>query len=100
VCRAGNFEVLVIHAARFHYHVTRARDRDFVVFRAMADHDGHDLSRYAGSQSAMDILIALIRGEHDEAGVRTDPADRPNGFDTAAVRHPHIHQGDARASAF
>src|SRR6266853_1458886 len=47
-------------------------------------------------QCPMNILVALIRRQHNEGGILKFFPDRAAGLDAAHYGHPQIHQGDIR----
>ena len=49
-----------------------------------------------GFQSAMDVLIASVHGQHDDPRVRSGFADRGDRLETADTGQVQVHQRDVR----
>src|ERR1700677_3085739 len=56
-----------------------------------------EVSHRAGLQRLVDILVALIGGEHDETRLRRRSPNFTNDLDPALIGEPEIHQGDVGA---
>lgn len=56
-----------------------------------------EVSHRAGLERLVDILVALIRGEHNETRLWRDSANFTDDLDPAPIGEPEIHQGDVGA---
>ena len=45
-------------------------------------------------ERAMDVLVAVVGGQHDETDGGADRADRPNGVHAARAGKPEVHEDD------
>src|SRR6266478_9270079 len=52
------------------------------------------------TQSAINVLIAIVRGKHDDAGIRISSPDLIDGIHAVHARYSQIHQRDVGAMLF
>ncbi|EEF24634.1 conserved hypothetical protein [Ricinus communis] len=64
-----------------------------------AQHALEQIAGGAGGDRALRQHVALVRGEHHDAGVGEFLADGDGGVDAVHVRHLDVHQRDVRLQA-
>ena len=72
--------------------MNRADGRD----QLLAGHALQQVSARAGLQGAIDVLVAVVSGQHNEARLRRFHADALNNLYAAQPRKPQVDQRDGR----
>ena len=65
-----------------------------------APHVLEEIRFCAGAHPPINILVAIIRREHDDARTRISSPDLIDGIHAVQARHSQIHQGDVRPMLF
>ena len=73
--------------------VDLADDAEDLLFR----HVFEEIGFRAGLDGPIDVLVGIIRGVDDDAGIGIFRSDRKDGLDTAQSGKAQIHQHDVRA---
>jgi hypothetical protein len=64
------------------------------IFQLFEEHVFQQVTLRAGLKRAINVLIAVVRCEHNDSRIRKFAAYLRNGIDAAQHRHAQIHQGD------